>query len=162
MISFNSCSGVSLKIVLGNGSKTIEYDKVDVGSLQAKPENRGATFQVHTLSPIFSLSYSPRLLQILLAWNSFQKMEVRKKELPNMLQISHKVSILSERINYLSLGPNASISAAAGTLYRNYFVPHKINGTEYVGQLEVRRTYLVIIIDIYLFSVKLIYSMKSL
>jgi hypothetical protein len=35
-----------MKIVLGSGSKTIEFDKIDVGALQAKPENRGATFQV--------------------------------------------------------------------------------------------------------------------
>ena len=39
-------SGVSMKIVLGSGSKTIEFDKIDVGALQTKPENRGATFQV--------------------------------------------------------------------------------------------------------------------
>jgi hypothetical protein len=33
-------------------------------------------------------------------------------------------------------GPAASISCAPATLYRNYFVRHKVNDVEYVGQLE--------------------------
>jgi hypothetical protein len=35
-------------------------------------------------------------------------------------------------------GPAASISAAPGTLYRNYYVPHVVDGVPYEGQLEAQ------------------------
>jgi hypothetical protein len=103
-------SGVCMKIVLGSGSNTIEYDKIDVGALQSKPENRGATFQVAS---------------------NFNCLEFVNENGSAREGITKYVADVTQ-------GPSASISAAAGTLYRNYFVPHTVNGKEFIGQLETQ------------------------
>jgi len=100
--------GVSLKLILGNGEKTTNYDQIDIGSLQAKPENRGATFQVAS---------------------NFNCLEFVSEN------GSAKEGITKYVADYTQ-GPTASISAAPGTLYRNYFLPHKVDNKEYVGQLQ--------------------------
>jgi len=107
---YENKSGVSMKIVLGSGSKTIEFDKIDVGALQTKPENRGATFQVAS---------------------NFNCLEFVNENGSAREGITKYVADVTQ-------GPTASISAAAGTLYRNYFVPHSVNGKEYIGQLQAQ------------------------
>jgi len=95
-------------IIIGNGNWTKDFKKVDVGALQANPLNRGATFQVAS---------------------NFNCLEF----------ISSKDTARKGITKYVcdqTQGPAASISAAPGTLYRNYFVKHSVDGENFEGQLK--------------------------
>uniref|UniRef100_A0A6B2L742 Uncharacterized protein n=1 Tax=Arcella intermedia TaxID=1963864 RepID=A0A6B2L742_9EUKA len=98
----------TLSIVIGNGPHTTQYDRVDIGALQAHPANRGATFQVAS------------------NFNCLEFVDERD---------SASVGI-TKYVFDQTQGPAACISAAPGVLYRNYFVPHYVDGKLYKGQLE--------------------------
>jgi len=95
-------------IIIGDGGFTQDINTVDVGALQADPENRGATFQVAS--------------------------NLNCLEFINQDDTASKG--ISKYIYDHTQGPAASISAAPGTVYRNYFVPHVVEGVQYTGQLK--------------------------
>jgi len=95
-------------MVIGRGNWTEDVQLVDVGALQANPENRGATFQVAS---------NFNCLEFIDANDNAKKG-------------------VSKYIYDLTQGPAASISALPGTIYRNYFVPHQQDGRKYIGQLD--------------------------
>jgi len=101
--------GATFNIVIGNGNWTHNLKKIDVGALQANPQNRGATFQVAS---------------------NFNCLEF----------ISNKDNAskgITKYVNDQTQGPAASISAAPGTLYRNYFVKHNDDdGNQHEGQIK--------------------------
>jgi len=104
--------GASFNLVIGNGLETREFHKIDVGALQANPANRGATFQVAS---------------------NFNCLEFVDKK-------GSAAQGITKYIWDYTQGPAASISAAPGTLYRNYFVEHtpEPGRTKYKGQLEAQ------------------------
>eukprot|EP00696_Hemimastix_kukwesjijk_P003265 gnl/Hemi2/14023_TR4762_c0_g1_i1.p1 gnl/Hemi2/14023_TR4762_c0_g1~~gnl/Hemi2/14023_TR4762_c0_g1_i1.p1 ORF type:complete len:489 (-),score=118.10 gnl/Hemi2/14023_TR4762_c0_g1_i1:73-1509(-) len=98
----------TFSLVVGRGGSTKDLHLVDVHGQQADPENCGATFQVAS---------------------NFNCLEFVSEHDTADRGISCYVWDMTQ-------GPAASVSAAPATLYRNYFVPHTVNGKNYVGQLE--------------------------
>jgi hypothetical protein len=108
-LTFNPSSVNSqFNIVIGNGNWTEDVHLVDVGSLQANPDNKGATFQVAS------------------NFNCLEFVDHNDSASKG----------ISKYIYDLTQGPAASISASPGTVYRNYFIPHNQDGGKYTGQLK--------------------------
>eukprot|EP00667_Euglena_gracilis_P011003 EG_transcript_11218 len=98
----------TLSLVIGEGSRGSNVRLVDVGALQADPENCGATFQVAS---------------------NFNCLEFVGPH-------DSAANGISKYVHDLTQGPAASISCAPACLYRNYFVRHSHRGVQYEGQLQ--------------------------
>jgi len=97
-------------VISGKGGRTKNIREIDVGALQANPNNKGATFQVAS---------NFNCLEFVSPGDSARRG-------------------ITSYIFDPTQGPAASISCGAATAYRNYFVPHTPEGRQktYVGQLE--------------------------
>jgi|SaaInlLV_10m_DNA_2_1039722.scaffolds.fasta_scaffold00637_12 hypothetical protein len=111
--------------VIGGGNFNIMI-REDVGAVQAESENCGATFQVAS------------------NFNCLEYMDNAKNYSKYGITIYHV-----DRTQ----GPAASISAAPGTFYRNYFVPHVVGVKIYHGQLEQQINLLDIFVGETLFGI---------
>eukprot|EP01006_Ploeotia_vitrea_P026376 TRINITY_DN59361_c0_g1_i1.p1 TRINITY_DN59361_c0_g1~~TRINITY_DN59361_c0_g1_i1.p1 ORF type:complete len:396 (-),score=40.70 TRINITY_DN59361_c0_g1_i1:35-1084(-) len=102
-------AGFTFNVIAG-GMYGGNSGNVEVGSLQAKPENCGATFQVAS---------NFNCLEFTSSWDS----------------ATHGIT---RYIHDHTQGPAASISAAPATTYRNYFLKHtpKDSTQEFTGQLQ--------------------------
>jgi len=95
--------------MLDKGSDLFRH--VDIGALQADPQNKDAVFQVAS---------------------NFNALEAGGDPNDGIEQYLHTTA----------QGEEAAISAAPGTIYRMYFLPHLVNGKLYVGQLEKQINFL--------------------
>ena len=98
----------TFSLILGNGIRSRNFADIDVGGIQANPASRGALFQVAS---------------------NFNCLEFVSSSDSARRGITKYVSDHTQ-------GPAASISCAPATIFRNYFVPHIVEGKEYRGQLE--------------------------